>query len=487
MRVHNALVEACKNGVLRNNPIDLLPLVRQLSGHPLFVAARCAKVLKRATGSTFLDIDDASEVSDIDDDDDKREPKKSSPSAPVASMIHATTTPFMVDYPASHHAAIGYHESLRHVAHESLPTVPHNFGSLRSLASLCESLLKERPSPLHQEVSMMERISYVSQKVMLEVLNCDRHACSELRPVENYIIGNRYSCILPSASSPDTHTKVPCNLVSYTVGACEVDADIRVGDELVINRLKVPGLEELLPLDSVLFSGKMCVVLQIVAAAEVSGEKVLIFSQSLHVLAAIESMLLECAESACNPKHIDVMLQGIPQNMRWRCGQIFSINGGTPFKDRIKNVQLFGQAKPGAVMLLGKLAAKEGITLTAASRVILMDVSFNPSNDLQASSRAHRFGQLRPVYVYRLIQDGTLERAVYDRQVVKQQTFLRVVDDKNPLEYGLKKDLVASMNKLCRNPAKLPGVNSNRPPCNFPENLTDDKCVILCFCVGALD
>lgn len=81
------------------------------------------------------------------------------------------------------------------------------------------------------------------------------------------------------------------------------------------------------------------------------------------------------------------------------------------------------------------------------------------------------------MYVYRLIQDGTLERAVYDRQVVKQQTFLRVVDDKNPLEYGLKKDLVASMNKLCRNPAKLPGVNNIRPPCIFPENLTDDKFV----------
>jgi hypothetical protein len=132
-------------------------------------------------------------------------------------------------------------------------------------------------------------------------------------------------------------------------------------------------------------------------------------------------------------------------------------------------------------MLLGKLAAKEGITLTAASRVILMDVSFNPSNDLQASSRAHRFGQERPVYVYRLIQDGTLERAVYDRQVVKQQTFLRVVDDKNPLEYGLKKDLVASMNKLCRNAAKLPGVNNIRPPCNFPENLTDDRSLMRRF------
>jgi hypothetical protein len=474
MRVYNALVDACRNGVLRNNPIDILPLVRQLSGHPLFLISRCAKALRRATGSALLDIDDASELSDIDDDDDKRETKKPSLIPPQSSLL-LPAMPLLsgIQQPRR----IGAHESLRGT-YDSLPTVPHNFGSLRSLALDCESLLKEQPSPLLQEIAMTEKISFVSQKVLLEVQNCDRHACNELRPVEKFVVGKRYSCIVPSESSTDSHVKVPCNLVSHADNTCVVDAEVRIGDEVVLNRFEVPGVEELLPLESILFSGKMCVVLQIAASAEASGEKVLIFSQSLHVLSAIESMLLESAESFCNSKHEDVMLQGIPHNMRWRCGQIFSINGGTPFRDRIKNVQLFSEAKPGAVMLLGKLAAKEGITLTAASRVILMDVSFNPSNDLQASSRAHRFGQVRPVYVYRLIQDGTLEKAVYDRQVVKQQTFLRVVDDKNPLEYGLKKDLVASMNKLCRNPAKLPGVNNVRPPCNFPENLTDDKFVM---------
>jgi SNF2 family DNA or RNA helicase len=336
--------------------------------------------------------------------------------------------------------------------------------------------MKERPSPLNQEISMTDKILHVSQKVMLEVQGCDRHACSDLRTADKYIIGGRYSCNVPLA--PDKDAKALCHLVSCGDDYFEVDVENRVGDEVVLTRMRVPGLEELLPLESVLLSGKMCVVLQIVAAAEASGEKVLIFSQSLHVLTAIESMLRESAESLSNPNHSDVMLQGIPYNMRWRCGHMFSINGSTPFKDRIKNVQQFGLAQPGAVMLLGKLAAKEGITLTAASRVILMDVSFNPSNDLQAASRAHRFGQDRPVYVYRLIQDGTLERAVYDRQVVKQQTFLRVVDDKNPLEYGLKNDLIASMNKLCRNAAKLPGQNNNRPPCTFPANLTNDKFVV---------
>jgi len=468
MRLYNALVEACKNGVLRNNPIDILPMVRQLSGHPLLLASRCAKALKRAAGAAVLDIDEASEVSDIDDDDEKRDAKKTSQTPPLSSLHAPSAFPHTGDSQAARHVAIG--------ALESFPTVPHNFGSLQSLGSVCESLLQERPSPLHDAISMMEKVPYLSQQVMLEVQKCNRHATSDLRPVEKYIVGNRYSCIHPSQSSSDAHVKVPCVLVNCADGICEVDAEVTADGVVALERVQVPRLEELLPLESILFSGKMCIALQIAAAAEASGEKVLIFSQSLHVLTAIEMMLRKSAESASNPT-LDGMLQGIPHNMRWRCGHLFRLDGSTPFKERTKNVQMFNQAKPGAIMLLGKLAAKEGITLTAASRVILMDVSFNPSNDLQASSRAHRFGQERPVYVYRLIQEGTLERAVYDRQVVKQQTFLRVVDDKNPLEYGVRKDLVASMNKVCRNEAKLPGLNNTRPPCTFPQNLTDDKCV----------
>jgi len=470
MRVYNALVEACKNGVLRNNPIDILPMVRQLSGHPLLLASRCANAFKRADGAAVLDIDDASEGlgSDMEDDDDRRNGKKASPTPPLASSLHPPSASLHDgDIQAPRYAAI-------------LPKVPYNFGSLQSLGSVFETVVQERPSPLHHAIPMTDKVPYLSQQVLLEVQKCNRHAASDLRPVDNYVIGNRYSCILPSVSSTDVHVRVPCVLVSCVGGMCEVDAEVTVDDAVELQRVRVPCLEQLLPLESVLFSGKMCVALQIAAAAEASGEKVLIFSQSLHVLTTIEMMLRKSAESAGNPSLDDSMLQGIPHNMRWRCGQLFRLDGCTPFKERTKIVQLFSQAKPGAVMLLGKLAAKEGITLTAASRVILMDVSFNPSNDLQASSRAHRFGQERPVYVYRLIQDGTLERAVYDRQVVKQQTFLRVVDDKNPLEYGVRKDLVASMNKLCRNEAKLPGLVNTRPSCTFPQNLTDDKCGLCC-------
>ena len=56
-----------------------------------------------------------------------------------------------------------------------------------------------------------------------------------------------------------------------------------------------------------------------------------------------------------------------------------------------------------------------GLNLTAASRVLLYDVSFNPANDYQACCRAYRYGQSNPVFIYRLVQFGTVEDAIWNR------------------------------------------------------------------------
>lgn len=69
-----------------------------------------------------------------------------------------------------------------------------------------------------------------------------------------------------------------------------------------------------------------------------------------------------------------------------------------------------------------------GLNLTAANRVILLGVNFNPSNDSQSIYRTYRFGQKKEVFVYRLISLGTMEEKNYQRSVTKQATFLRVVD-----------------------------------------------------------
>jgi SNF2 family DNA or RNA helicase len=50
-----------------------------------------------------------------------------------------------------------------------------------------------------------------------------------------------------------------------------------------------------------------------------------------------------------------------------------------------------------------------GLNLTAADYVVHLDLSWNPAVEDQASDRAHRIGQTRPVTVYRLVNRGTIE------------------------------------------------------------------------------
>ncbi len=57
-------------------------------------------------------------------------------------------------------------------------------------------------------------------------------------------------------------------------------------------------------------------------------------------------------------------------------------------------------------------AGGSGLNLTAADYVIHMDPWWNPAVEQQASDRAHRLGQTRPVTVYRLIAKGTIEEKI---------------------------------------------------------------------------
>ena len=72
------------------------------------------------------------------------------------------------------------------------------------------------------------------------------------------------------------------------------------------------------------------------------------------------------------------------------------------------------------VFLISLKAGGVGLNLTEADTVIHYDPWWNPAAENQATDRAHRIGQDKPVFVYKLITENTLEEKILDMQVKKQ-------------------------------------------------------------------
>ncbi|MEO1181848.1 MAG: helicase-related protein, partial [Cyanobacteria bacterium J06636_28] len=89
------------------------------------------------------------------------------------------------------------------------------------------------------------------------------------------------------------------------------------------------------------------------------------------------------------------------------------LDGSTPAKQRKQRVDAF-QAGDGNVFLISLKAGGTGLNLTAADYVIHMDPWWNPAVEDQASDRAHRIGQTRPVTIYRLVTKGTIEEKIVE-------------------------------------------------------------------------
>ena len=92
------------------------------------------------------------------------------------------------------------------------------------------------------------------------------------------------------------------------------------------------------------------------------------------------------------------------------------LDGQTSSDDRCRMVETFNSAQYKLrLFLISTRAGGLGLNLAAASRVIVFDANWNPAHDLQAVHRAYRYGQSRPVYIYRLIAEG-LEQCLYRQQ-----------------------------------------------------------------------
>lgn len=118
-----------------------------------------------------------------------------------------------------------------------------------------------------------------------------------------------------------------------------------------------------------------------------NGHKALVFSQFVGHLRIIEKKVQE---------------KGIKYQY---------LDGSTPVTQRQKLVDAF-QRGEGDLFLISLKAGGVGLNLTAADYVIIMDPWWNPAVEDQAADRAHRIGQMRPVTIYRLVTQNTIEEKI---------------------------------------------------------------------------
>jgi SNF2 family DNA or RNA helicase len=112
------------------------------------------------------------------------------------------------------------------------------------------------------------------------------------------------------------------------------------------------------------------------------------------------------------------------------------LDGATSVGRRAEEVAAF-QAGDGDVFLISLKAGGTGLNLTAASYVLHIDPWWNPAAEDQASDRAHRMGQDKPVTVYRFVSAGTVEEqivALHARKRELAEALLSAADSTRQLD-----------------------------------------------------
>ena len=131
------------------------------------------------------------------------------------------------------------------------------------------------------------------------------------------------------------------------------------------------------------------------------GKKILLFSQFTEMLGLLERELLE---------------RGIRH---------VKLTGRTRKRDEVIDAFQHGDVP---LFLISLKAGGTGLNLTAADTVIHYDPWWNPAVETQASDRAHRIGQTKPVFIYKLVASDTVEEKIMSMQDRKRDLAAQTVD-----------------------------------------------------------
>lgn len=118
------------------------------------------------------------------------------------------------------------------------------------------------------------------------------------------------------------------------------------------------------------------------------------------------------------------------------------LDGSTPAAERERRVKSF-QNGDGDLFLISLKAGGLGLNLTAADYVIHMDPWWNPAIEDQASDRTHRIGQTRPVTIYRLIAENTIEEKIINLHHTKRDLAQQLLDGSDQAAHFSFEELVA--------------------------------------------
>ena len=154
-----------------------------------------------------------------------------------------------------------------------------------------------------------------------------------------------------------------------------------------------PRLVKLEKAANIMESAKLEWLAENIPALIEEGRKILVFSQFTAVLGLIEDMLKKSKLNYCK------------------------LTGQT--RKRQEAIDLFQQGNTN-IFLISLKAGGSGLNLTAADVVIHVDPWWNPSVENQATDRAYRIGQDKPVFVYKLVATNTVEERIQQMQQQKQ-------------------------------------------------------------------
>ncbi len=183
---------------------------------------------------------------------------------------------------------------------------------------------------------------------------------------------------------------------------------LEVVEEKGINRSQIVILKALMRLRQVCCDPRLLKLEEARAVGE---------SAKLSVLMEMLTQLVDEGRRVLVFSQFTSMLDLIAEELITREIKYLELRGSTV--DRKTPVKQF-QAGKAPVFLISLKAGGTGLNLTAADTVIHYDPWWNPAVEEQATDRAHRIGQNKPVFVYRLITTGTVEEKMLKRQEEKR-------------------------------------------------------------------